>query len=79
MPPGLRRAFFDGVHNDFRASFRTFLDRHVVRHDGGYDEWEAAGTFPKATFALAGQGGFLAMAAPPATAAPAPPTFGSML
>jgi alkylation response protein AidB-like acyl-CoA dehydrogenase len=60
----MRRTLFDDVHEDFRASFRTFLEREVVGEEGRYGEWERAGIVPREVFALAGRGGFLGMAVP---------------
>jgi alkylation response protein AidB-like acyl-CoA dehydrogenase len=60
----MRRTLFDDVHEDFRASFRTFLQREVVGDEGRYGEWERAGIVPRGVFALAGRGGFLGMAVP---------------
>jgi alkylation response protein AidB-like acyl-CoA dehydrogenase len=60
----MRRTLFEDVHEDFRASFRTFLDREVVGEEGRYGEWERAGIVPREVFALAGRGGFLGMAVP---------------
>ncbi len=57
----MRRTLMEDVHEDFRASFRTFLEREVL---GGYEEWERAGIVPREVFAKAGAGGFLAMAVP---------------
>jgi alkylation response protein AidB-like acyl-CoA dehydrogenase len=62
----MRRDLFDDVHEDFRASFRTFLAREVVGEDGRFGEWERAGIVPREVFALAGRGGFLGMAVPEA-------------
>src|SRR5258708_4425057 len=61
---GVRRALFEDLHEDFRASFRTFLEREVVGEDGRYGEWEREGIIPREVFARAGSGGFLAMGAP---------------
>src|SRR6478736_2033887 len=58
------RTLFEDVHEDFRASFRTFLEREVVGEEGRYGDWERAGIIPREVFARAGTGGFLAMAAP---------------
>ena len=58
----MRRTLFDDVHEDFRASFRTFLQREVVGEEGRFGEWERAGIVPREVFALAGRGGFLGMA-----------------
>ncbi|HTB70621.1 MAG TPA: acyl-CoA dehydrogenase family protein, partial [Solirubrobacteraceae bacterium] len=60
----MRRNLFDDVHEDFRASFRTFLAREVLGEEGRYGEWERNGIVPREVFALAGQGGFLGMAVP---------------
>jgi alkylation response protein AidB-like acyl-CoA dehydrogenase len=60
----MRRSLFEDVHEDFRASFRTFLEREVLGEEGRYGEWERAGIVPREVFALAGHGGFLGMAVP---------------
>jgi alkylation response protein AidB-like acyl-CoA dehydrogenase len=60
----MRRTLFEDVHEDFRASFRTFLAREVIGEEGRYGEWERAGIVPREVFALAGHGGFLGMAVP---------------
>ncbi len=60
----MRRSLFEDVHEDFRASFRTFLAREVIGDEGRYGEWERAGIVPREVFALAGRGGFLGMAVP---------------
>jgi alkylation response protein AidB-like acyl-CoA dehydrogenase len=60
----MRRALFEDVHEDFRASFRTFLEREVLGDEGRYGEWERAGIVPREVFARAGRGGFLGMAVP---------------
>jgi alkylation response protein AidB-like acyl-CoA dehydrogenase len=60
----MQRALFEDVHEDFRASFRTFLEREVVGEEGRYGEWERAGIVPREVFARAGRGGFLGMAVP---------------
>jgi alkylation response protein AidB-like acyl-CoA dehydrogenase len=60
----MRRTLFEDVHEDFRASFRTFLTREVIGEEGRYGEWERAGIVPRELFALAGRGGFLGMAVP---------------
>jgi alkylation response protein AidB-like acyl-CoA dehydrogenase len=60
----MQRNLFGDVHEDFRASFRTFLQREVVGEDGRYGEWEREGIVPREVFALAGRGGFLGMAVP---------------
>jgi alkylation response protein AidB-like acyl-CoA dehydrogenase len=60
----MRRELFDDVHEDFRSSFRTFLEREVVGEDGRYGQWERDGIIPREVFELAGRGGFLGMAVP---------------
>jgi alkylation response protein AidB-like acyl-CoA dehydrogenase len=60
----MQRHLFEDVHEDFRASFRTFLTREVIGEDGRYGEWERDGLIPREVYELAGRGGFLAMAAP---------------
>jgi alkylation response protein AidB-like acyl-CoA dehydrogenase len=60
----MRRTLFEDVHEDFRASFRTFLEREVIGEEGRYGEWERDGIIPREVFALAGRGGFLGMAVP---------------
>ena len=60
----MQRHLFDDVHEDFRASFRTFLEREVLGEDGRYGEWEHDGIVPREVYALAGRGGFLGMAVP---------------
>jgi alkylation response protein AidB-like acyl-CoA dehydrogenase len=60
----MRRNLFEDVHEDFRASFRTFLEREVIGEVGRYGEWERIGIVPREVFALAGRGGFLGMAVP---------------
>jgi alkylation response protein AidB-like acyl-CoA dehydrogenase len=62
----VKRALFEDLHEDFRASFRTFLEREVVGGDGRYGQWERDGIVPREVFALAGRGGFLGMAVPAA-------------
>ena len=60
----MRRNLFEDVHEDFRASFRTFLQREVLGEEGRYGEWERAGIVPREVFARAGAGGFLGMSVP---------------
>ncbi len=60
----MKRALFDDLHEDFRASFRTFLEREVVGEDGRYGQWERDGIVPRELFAKAGASGFLGMAVP---------------
>jgi alkylation response protein AidB-like acyl-CoA dehydrogenase len=60
----MQRHLFEDLHEDFRASFKTFLEREVVGQENRYGEWEAKGIIPRKAFSLAGQGGFLGMAVP---------------
>jgi alkylation response protein AidB-like acyl-CoA dehydrogenase len=60
----MKRTLYEDVHKDFRASFRTFLEREVLGETGRYGEWERNGIVPREVFALAGRGGFLGMAVP---------------
>jgi alkylation response protein AidB-like acyl-CoA dehydrogenase len=60
----MRRTLFEDVHEDFRASFHTFLEREVIGEAGRYGEWERAGIVPREVFAKAGRGGFLGMSVP---------------
>ncbi|HXD55572.1 MAG TPA: acyl-CoA dehydrogenase family protein [Solirubrobacteraceae bacterium] len=57
----MKRTLFEDLHEDFRASFRTFLEREVSPR---YMEWEREGIVPREVFAKAGAGGFLAMSVP---------------
>jgi alkylation response protein AidB-like acyl-CoA dehydrogenase len=60
----MKRTLFEDLHEDFRASFRTFLEREVIGEEGRYGEWERKGIVPREVFTQAGRGGFLAMAVP---------------
>ncbi len=60
----MKRTLFEDVHEDFRASFATFLEREVVGEQGRYGDWERAGIVPREVFALAGHGGFTGMSVP---------------
>src|SRR5438067_3306874 len=60
----MRRTLFDDVHEEFRASFQTFLSREVVGEEGRYGQWERDGIVPRDVYARAGAGGFLAMEVP---------------
>jgi alkylation response protein AidB-like acyl-CoA dehydrogenase len=62
----MRRSLFEDLHEDFRESFRTFLEREVIGEDGRYGEWERDGIVPREVLARAGAGGFLGMAVPEA-------------
>jgi alkylation response protein AidB-like acyl-CoA dehydrogenase len=60
----MRRTLYEDVHEDFRASFRTFLEREVLGDANRYGEWEREGIVPREVFARAGASGFLGMAVP---------------
>jgi alkylation response protein AidB-like acyl-CoA dehydrogenase len=57
----MQRELFDDVHEQFRASVRSFIAKEITPH---YLEWEAAGIAPRELFAAAGASGFLGMAVP---------------
>ncbi len=55
------RTIFESEHDDYRESFRRFLEAEVKPH---YDDWNAAGIIPREMFAKAAEHGFLAMEVP---------------
>jgi alkylation response protein AidB-like acyl-CoA dehydrogenase len=57
----MRRTLYSTDHEDFRASFRAFLEREMVPHR---EKWEAAGIVPREIFTAAGAQGFLGIAVP---------------
>jgi long-chain-acyl-CoA dehydrogenase len=57
----MRRTLFEDEHEDFRASWRTFLEREAAPH---YEQWERERLVPREVFAKAGGHGFLGMAVP---------------
>jgi alkylation response protein AidB-like acyl-CoA dehydrogenase len=57
----VQRELFDEQHDLFRASFRTFLQRHALPH---WQRWEEAGIIDRSFYEEAGRAGFLGMAAP---------------
>ena len=57
----MERAIFDREHDEFRASFRSFIAKELTPH---YLEWEDAGIAPRDLFAAAGQNGFVGMSIP---------------
>ena len=57
----MRRTLFDDEHQDFRASWRTFIEREVAPH---YERWERERLVPREVFGKAGAHGFLGMAVP---------------
>src|ERR1035437_3459665 len=60
----MRRRLYEDLHEDFRASFRTFLEREVLGEDSRYGQWERHGLMPREVFARAGRGGFTGMGVP---------------
>ncbi len=59
----MRRTLFDDDHEQFRESFRRFLEREIVPH---YAQWEKDGIVPREVFAQAGERGFMGMQVPEA-------------
>jgi alkylation response protein AidB-like acyl-CoA dehydrogenase len=55
------RDLFDGVHQEFRAAFRSFVMAAIVPF---HERWEQAGRVDRSMFAEAGARGFLGMAVP---------------
>lgn len=57
----MRRRLYDTDHDQFRAAFRTFLERNAVPHA---DEWEDRGTVDRGYWREAGKAGFIGFEAP---------------
>jgi alkylation response protein AidB-like acyl-CoA dehydrogenase len=57
----MKRSIYSGDHEQFRSSFRQFLEREAVPHR---EAWERAGIVDRDVFARAGKHGFLAIDAP---------------
>jgi alkylation response protein AidB-like acyl-CoA dehydrogenase len=57
----MRRDLFEHEHDDFRESFRRFLEREIVPR---FEDWEHAGIVDRDAYAAAGRHGFLGMAVP---------------
>jgi Acyl-CoA dehydrogenases len=57
----VHRDLFDETHDDFRSSFRAFVQAEIVPN---HEKWEAAGRVDKSMFLAAGAQGFLGMAVP---------------
>jgi alkylation response protein AidB-like acyl-CoA dehydrogenase len=57
----MRRELYDDEHEQFRSSFRAWLDKEAVPNA---QEWERAGIVPRSWFADAGRHGFTGMAVP---------------
>ncbi|MGH2833830.1 MAG: acyl-CoA dehydrogenase family protein [Solirubrobacteraceae bacterium] len=62
----MRRELFEDIHEDFRASLATFLQREVIGDEDRYGQWEREGLIPREVLHSAGRGGFLGMAVPEA-------------
>ena len=56
-----RRRIFDDEHEDFRESFRRFVEAEIRPHHG---EWERDGVVPRELFTKAASYGFLGMSIP---------------
>lgn len=63
----MKRRLYEEVHEDFRASFRRFVEKEIVPH---HDRWEEQGRVDKGMFREAGGHGFLGMAVPEAYGGP---------
>ncbi len=57
----MRRTLFEDVHEEFRAAFRSFLEREAMPNR---DRWEAEGIVDTDLFRVAGANGFLGMEVP---------------
>jgi alkylation response protein AidB-like acyl-CoA dehydrogenase len=60
VAPG-SRPLYEDIHDDYRASFRRFLEAEVVPH---HEEWGENHLVSRDLFTKAGEMGFLAMAVP---------------
>src|SRR5690349_15221195 len=56
-----KRTIFEDEHDDYRESFRRFLQAEVVPH---YPEWHRDHIVPKSLFTSCAEYGFLAMEIP---------------
>jgi len=57
----MRRTLYDDDHDQFRASFRAFVEQEIVPH---HLAWEAAGVVDRDLYRRAGSHGFLGLAVP---------------
>ena len=64
----MQRTLFDDTHEDFRASFRRFLEREVVPH---HEQWERDGIVPRELFSAPARTASWPWRSPSTTAAPA--------
>jgi len=55
------RTIFDDVHQQFRATFRSWLDKEVVPN---HEKWEEEGITPRELWLEAGKHGFLGLTVP---------------
>jgi|SRR5947209_20287833 len=60
-PPTSKRSLFTPEQDEYRESFRRFLQAEVVPH---YPAWEAARVVPRELFTRCAEYGFLAMEVP---------------
>jgi acyl-CoA dehydrogenase len=58
---GIKREIFDDFHEDYRASFRSFLQAEVVPN---HKAWSKAHIVPRELFKKAAENGFIGMAIP---------------
>ncbi|MBO9533913.1 MAG: acyl-CoA dehydrogenase family protein [Solirubrobacteraceae bacterium] len=58
---GVKREIFEDFHDEYRASFKAFLQAEVAPH---HEEWKAAHIVPRELFQKAAEGGFIGMAIP---------------
>ncbi|MCW3063825.1 MAG: acyl-CoA dehydrogenase, partial [Solirubrobacterales bacterium] len=57
----MRRDLFEPEHDDFRESFRRFVEREIAPR---FEDWERAGIVDRDAYASTGRHGFLGMAIP---------------
>lgn len=57
----MRRHLYETEHEEFRASFRAFVEKEIVPHSA---DWEKAGIVPRELFRAAGKAGFLGIQIP---------------
>jgi alkylation response protein AidB-like acyl-CoA dehydrogenase len=57
----MKRRLYEDEHEEFRGSFRSFLEREIAPHA---EEWDRQRAVPHDAFRAAGQAGFLGMSVP---------------
>jgi alkylation response protein AidB-like acyl-CoA dehydrogenase len=57
----MQRQHLEAEHEALAEAFRAFIDKEIAPN---FEQWERDGTVPRELFKIAGQSGFLAMAAP---------------